>query len=165
MFRFKGMGILVLVALLLLVSGESLSQPGGTVVLTATLSNSQAIPGGVAGTPAAGIGSAAMLFDPADNTLSVAVAYSGLSGPATLAHFHGAPAGATGGVVQTLCGAPPPALLAAGDCPSAGNSGFLQGTWAVPDDQVAALLSGQLYINIHTGLNGAGEIRGQVFPQ
>lgn len=162
MFRFKGMGILVLGALLLLVSGESLSQGGGALVLTATLSSSQAIPAGADGTPAAGIGSATMLFDPANNTLSVAVAYSGLSGPATLAHFHGAAAGATGGVVQTLCGAPPPAL--AGGCPS-GNSGFLQGTWDVPEDQVAALLSGQLYLNIHTDLNGAGEIRGQVFPQ
>jgi hypothetical protein len=134
-------------------------QPATLVVLTATLTTTQEVPTPTVTTTV--IGAGVFVFDPATNTLSFTVAYRGLSGAATAAHFHNGAAGAAGPVVQTICGAPPPALL--GACP-AGNSGLLTGTWTVPAPLVPALLAGGLYVNIHTGTNAAGEIRGQITP-
>ena len=151
------------VAVLLVGSVSNLAQSGGPIVFTANLTATQEAPAPADSTPATAGGFATLLFNPADSTLTFAVAYSGLSGTATLAHFHGALPGVSGGVVQTVCGVPSPAL--AGNCPSNGNSGFLQGVWNVPADQVNALVTGQLYLNIHTDLNKGGEIRGQVLPR
>src|SRR5580658_4671637 len=51
----------------------------------------------------AGTGTADLTYDPATRTLTWSVAYSGLSGPATMAHFHGpAAAGKNGPVVIWL---------------------------------------------------------------
>lgn len=136
-------------------------QQAGSTLLTATLTTAQEIPSPAAATPAPAAGAAVLLFDPATSTLNFTVAYKGLSGAATAAHFHNGATGAAGPVVQTICGAPGPALLSA--CP-AGNVGFLTGTWTVPTSLVPALLAGGLYVNIHTGLNPAGEVRGQVTP-
>lgn len=136
-------------------------QQAGSTLLTATLTIAQEVPPPAAATPATAAGAAVLLFDPATSTLNFAVAYKGLSGAATAAHFHNGAPGAAGPVVQTICGAPGPALLDA--CP-AGNEGFLTGTWTVPAGLVPTLLAGGLYINIHTRLNPAGEIRGQVTP-
>jgi hypothetical protein len=132
---------------------------GYLVVLTATLTTTQEVPTPTVTTTV--IGAGVFVFDPATNTLSFTVAYRGLSGAATAAHFHNGAAGAAGPVVQTICGAPAPALL--GPCP-AGNSGLLTGTWTVPAPLVPTLLAGGLYVNIHTATNTAGEIRGQITP-
>lgn len=136
-------------------------QQAGSTLLTATLTTAQEIPSPAAATPTTAVGAAVLLFDPATSTLNFTVAYKGLSGAATAAHFHNGAAGAAGPVVQTICGAPGPALL--GAC-STGNDGFLTGTWAVPAGLVPALLAGGLYVNVHTGLNPAGEVRGQITP-
>jgi hypothetical protein len=36
--------------------------------------------------------------------------------------------------------------------------------WAIPPEQVANLLDGRLYVNIHSELYVAGEIRGNIMP-
>ncbi len=132
-------------------------QPAALVVLTATLTTTQEVPTPTVTTTV--IGAGVFVFDPTTNTLSFTIAYKGLSGAATAAHFHSAAAGAAGPVVQTICGAPAPALL--GACPTS-TGGFLTGTWTVPATLIPVLLAGGLYVNIHTGTNAAGEIRGQI---
>ncbi len=69
-------------------------------------------------------------------------------------HIHNAPAGAPGGIVLFL---QPP-------LPTLTDGAFIwEGTTAMlTDEQKAALQSGQLYANLHTETNLAGEIRGQI---
>jgi hypothetical protein len=84
--------------------------------------------------------------------LMYTISYSGLSGPATAAHLHG-PADPTqnAGVLIPLN---PPATA----------SGTFSGTVALDPTNLAYLLAGQTYINIHTATNSGGEIRAQVYP-
>lgn len=138
--------------------GESSSQP---VVFTATINAAQEVPTPAAETPAGGIGSGSLIYNPSEGTLKFAFSYRGLSDAAAAAHFHNGAPGTAGPVIQTICGAPEPAIV--GDCP--GASGFLQGTWEVPQEQVEALMQGDLYFNIHTPLNQPGELRGQITRQ
>ncbi len=104
------------------------------------------------------------------NGIHFQVAVHNLSGDATAAHIHG-PAGtdANGPVVVTLCGGPPPTVLA--QCTM--ENGMLKISGVITNQLVgmtgaefmAALNSGQLYINVHTALNPAGEVRGQLYPR
>ena len=82
------------------------------------------------------------------NLLTWTVTYSGLTGPATGAHFHGpAIAGANGPVVVPFSGS-----LAS---PTMGSA-----TLTAP--QLADLMAGRWYVNLHTAAHPGGEIRGQV---
>ena len=95
-----------------------------------------------------GKGSAEVTFDPASKKVSWTVTYSGLSGPATAAHFHGpAEPGKNAGVAVPI---PDQAKS-----PVTGSATF-------SDAQAADLQAGRYYINIHTAANPGGEIRGQV---
>jgi hypothetical protein len=79
------------------------------------------------------------------------VTWTGLTGPATLGHFHGpALAGANASPVITFT------------LTNNGNAGYAAATVTLTDAQEADLLAGKWYANIHTQMNGAGEIRGQV---
>ena len=82
------------------------------------------------------------------DTLSWSIAYSGMTGPVTAAHFHGpAAAGANAGVVL----------------PFAGNLGSpITGSKQLTPAQILQLQSGLWYINLHTAANPGGELRGQV---
>jgi hypothetical protein len=93
-------------------------------------------------------GSADIDYDPASKKLSWKLSYSGLSGPATAAHFHGpAEAGKNAGVAVAI--------------PNA-TSSPVEGSATLTDAQAADLVAGKYYINIHTAANPGGEIRGQV---
>jgi hypothetical protein len=95
-----------------------------------------------------GTGTADIDYDPATKKLSWKVTYSGLTGPATAAHFHGpAEAGKNSGV------AVPIANIA---------SSPAEGSATLTDTQAADFLAGKYYVNIHTAANPGGEIRGQV---
>ncbi len=73
--------------------------------------------------------------------------YSGLTGPATAAHLHGpAPAGKNAGVMV----------------PINPHGPSFEGSATLNDAQAKALMDGDLYVNIHTAANKAGEIRGQL---
>jgi hypothetical protein len=96
----------------------------------------------------AGKGTADIDYDPASKKLSWKVTYSGLSGPATAAHFHGpAEPGKNAGVAVPI--------------PNVGSSPA-EGSATLTDSQAADLTSGKYYVNIHTAANPGGEIRGQV---
>ena len=95
----------------------------------------------------AGKGTADVSFDTATKVLTWKVTYSGLTGPATMAHFHG-PAEA---------GKNAPVAVPFKDVASGA-----EGTATLTDAQAADLLAGKMYINVHTDAHKGGEIRGQV---
>jgi hypothetical protein len=93
-------------------------------------------------------GSADLDYDAASKKLSWKITYSGLSGPATAAHFHGpAEAGKNAGVAVAI--------------PNA-TASPVEGSATLTDAQAADLAAGKYYINVHTAANPGGEIRGQV---
>jgi hypothetical protein len=102
----------------------------------------------VPATTSAGTGTADIDYDAATKKLTWKLTYSGLSGPATAAHFHG-PAGVAdkAGVAVAI--------------PNAGTSP-VEGSATLTDAQAADLVAGKYYVNIHTAANPGGEIRGQV---
>ena len=96
----------------------------------------------------AATGTADIDYDAATKKLSWKVTYTGLSGPATAAHFHGpAEAGKNAGVAVAI--------------PNA-TSSPVEGSATLTDAQAADLVAGKYYVNIHTAANPGGEIRGQV---
>jgi hypothetical protein len=96
-----------------------------------------------------GTGKGEVRYDTATKKCSWTVTYSGLSGPATSAHFHGPAApGANAGPVITL----DPTTLASP----------VKGEALLTDAQAADLAKGLWYLNIHTAKHPPGEIRGQV---
>ncbi len=88
-------------------------------------------------------------YDTSSKLLSWHVEYANLTGPATMAHFHGpAPVGQNAGVVIPI---------ATADLPSP-----IDGHATLNPTQETDLLAGKWYFNVHTAKNPGGEIRGQV---
>lgn len=117
-----------------------------TFACTTSLDGSQEVPP----VETEGTGSASVAFDSDTNELSWEIEFTGLSGPATGAHFHGPAAeGANAGVQVNI-----------GDV--SGLTSPIEGSAELTAEQASALLDGELYINIHTEANPNGEIRGQV---
>ncbi len=87
-------------------------------------------------------------YDTDSRTLTYEVGYADLTGPATMAHFHGpAPAGKNAGVMVPITGS---------------LASPIKGSATLTDDQAKALMNGDLYFNIHTAMNKGGEMRGQL---
>jgi len=99
----------------------------------------------------------------------------GLSSAPTGVHLH-APATTTANapVIITLCGNPAPSALG-GACPALDSDGVfaiqglmtsgLAAAWGLSGAQFQDWLENELvYINVHTALNPAGEVRGQLAP-
>jgi len=91
----------------------------------------------------AGTGSVTASYDTDSKKLTWKGSYSGLTGPATAAHFHGpAPEGKNAGVMV----------------PISPNGPSFEGSATLNDAQAKALMD----VNIHTAANKGGEIRGQL---
>jgi hypothetical protein len=96
----------------------------------------------------AGKGTADVDYDAATKKLTWKLTYSGLSGPPTAAHFHGPADPSKNAAVAVAIPNP--------------SSSPVEGSATLTDAQVADLMAGQYYINVHTAANPGGEIRGQV---
>jgi hypothetical protein len=95
----------------------------------------------------AGTGSVTATYDTESKKLTWKGSYSGLTGPATAAHFHGpAPEGKNADVMV----------------PISPNGPSFEGSVTLNDAQANALMDGDMYVNVHTAANKGGEIRGQL---
>ena len=112
-----------------------------------TLSNA-AVPNSITITQGS-TGTVTATYDTASKKFTYTVTYSGLTGPATAAHFHGpAAAGAN---------APPVVPI-----PATALASPIKGDATLTDAQAADLAGGKWYFNVHTAAHGPGEIRGQL---
>ena len=98
-----------------------------------------------------GSGLAVLTLNSAQTQLEYDITISQITPSA--AHFHNAGAGLNAGVVKTLTFV---------DGHASGVWSSTDGTQPLTSALVDELLSGRLYVNIHTTLNPGGEIRGQV---
>jgi hypothetical protein len=127
-------------------SSPSMSMPmasSNTAGFTATLSGASEVPPKTTD----GSGTMTATLDKGTNVLTWKITYSGLSGPATMAHFHGpAMPGSNAGVAVPFSSPVSP----------------IEGSATLSAMQVADLMAGKWYANVHTAANPGGEIRGQV---
>ena len=95
-----------------------------------------------------GTGSLTGTYDTDTKVLTWTATYSGLTGPATAAHFHApAPTGQSAGVEVPIKGE---------------LASPITGSATLTDEQAKNLTDGMTYFNVHTAANKGGEIRGQV---
>lgn len=94
-----------------------------------------------------GVGTVIATVYPSTKAMTYVVEYKNLSGPATAAHIHGPGA----------AGANAPVVIPAVVAPAK-----ITGGATLTDAQMADLLAGNYYFNIHTAANPGGEIRGQM---
>jgi hypothetical protein len=133
-----------MLAMLALGATVAFAGPAFAEKMKATLDGKSEVPPNAS----AGTGTADIDYDAATKKLSWKLTYSGLSGPATAAHFHGpAEPGKNAGVGLAI---PNP------------TTSPVEGSATLTDAQAADLAAGKYYINVHTAANPGGEIRGQV---
>ena len=126
---------------------DSVSSNSSTYALSGNASGAQETPSNTT----TGTATLTGTYNASTNALQYNINWTGLTGAATAMHFHG-PA-AMGVSANVLVGL---------EITMNGLSGNAAGTITVNDAFKTALLSGQVYYNIHTALYPAGEIRGQV---
>ncbi|HEY8288204.1 MAG TPA: CHRD domain-containing protein [Acetobacteraceae bacterium] len=116
-----------------------------TINYTAKLSGAREVPK----TDSKGTGTFQGTLDTTSKVLTYTLTFDKLSGPATAAHLHGPAAHtAAAGVMAPLGDKNPTSPVS--------------GTVTLNDDQLKALQSGKVYVNVHTAANPGGEIRGQI---
>jgi hypothetical protein len=114
-------------------------------IFEASLSGAQEVPP----VRTSGSGSAELHYNENNSMLSWRVTHGGLSGPVTGAHIHGPAApGQNAGVIIPFTGNL--------------NASPITGETRITQEQLAQLMSGQWYVNLHTPVHPQGEIRGQL---
>ncbi len=117
------------------------------MAVTASLSPSAE----VAAPKSDGSGSLTGTYDPATMMLKFKVEYKGLTGPATMAHFHAAaPTGKNAPVEIPIKGS---------------VASPIEGDLKLTAADAKNLTDGMTYFNVHTAANPGGEIRGQVLAK
>ena len=107
--------------------------------------------------------------------------YGGLEGDVTQAHLHVGNPGNNGAIVVFLCANDPfapPAPATAPECPASPNvvEDVIDPADVLADDDGVLeagdldglkrlIRQGAVYVNVHSGLHGAGEVRGQMSPR
>jgi len=137
------LGLLWLTALPFLLTAQN-----SRLAFTAHLEGTQEVPP-VVGT-AQGLVTVTLSADL--KTMSIHGVFSGLTGPATAAHFHVGLPGANGPVVLGLT-----------DLFIGGNR--LAGSKPLSAILLRQILNGQIYFNVHTAAHPSGEIRGQLYAE
>lgn len=128
------------------VMGFAAASQAATVTYKAAMTGKSEVPANTT----AGTGEVTATYDTATKKLTWKGTYSGLTGPATAAHFHGpAGEGKNAGVLIPISPATSP----------------LEGSATLTDAQAKALQDGEVYVNVHTAANKGGEIRGQLVKQ
>jgi hypothetical protein len=113
-------------------------------IFEATLSGSQEVPP----VASSGTGQAEVQFNTHTNVITWKVTYTGLSAPATAGHMHGpADPGQNAGVVVPFANV---------------TAQPITGQATLNAAQVADLVAGRWYVNIHSTAHAGGEIRGQL---
>lgn len=140
MTKIKALAVASLAAAGLSLAGAAWAD---TVQFHAALSGAQEVPPN----DSQGMGQASAMLDTTTKQLTYSVTYTGLTGPAMAAHFHGPAAPGTN--------APPVVPLSMPASP-------ITGTATLTDAQIADLRAGKWYVNVHTMAHPGGEIRGQV---
>jgi hypothetical protein len=131
----------LLAAALFLAAAPALAD---TVTLKGELKGSNEVPPN----NSTGTGSAEATFDTVTRRLSWTVNFSGMTGPLTGAHFHGAAeAGRNAGIVLPFPGA---------------SASPITGSATLNEAQATDLLAGRWYANLHTATHPGGELRGQM---
>lgn len=131
--------------LALVAAAVAFATPAAAEMMTmkATLDSKSEVPAN----DSKGSGTADVSYDTASKKITWKITYSGLTGPATMAHFHGpAEAGKNAPVAVPIAPATSPS----------------EGSAVLTDAQATDLMSGKYYINVHTEAHKGGEIRGQV---
>lgn len=145
-FAFLAAGLLILAV-------ASVARAAET--FTASLDGANSVPP-IAGD---GTGSATVTISDDGQSVSWNVTWSGLTGPPSASHIHIGAADATGPVMIPF--APVSATGTSGTFNAADYTGGdgLPADWA---GVLAAIRSGNTYVNVHTAANPPGEIRGQL---
>ena len=94
-----------------------------------------------------GTGTVKAELDTATNAFTYTVTYTGLTGPATMAHFHG----------PAAPGANAPPIIVIKSLPRP-----IEDRAVLTADQAKDLQTGKWYFNVHTAAHPGGEIRGQL---
>jgi hypothetical protein len=123
----------------------SLAAQAATITLKATLTASAEVPA----KDSAGKGVLVGTLDTDTNEFKYHIEFSGLTGPAVAAHFHGPAAEGANAKPQI------PIKVSPIVSP-------IDGTATLTAEQAKDLLAGTWYFNLHTSANPGGEIRGQL---
>ncbi|MCK9409606.1 MAG: CHRD domain-containing protein, partial [Bacteroidetes bacterium] len=92
------------------------------------------------------LGYGTFTINDAKTQVTYSIAVTGMTGPVTMAGIFQGGTGIVGSMVTSL--------------PFVGN--VSSGQWSIPDSLVDDFTAGNLYVNVTTGTNPAGEIRGQI---
>lgn len=104
------------------------------------------------GSPA--VGTASGTYNAATNTLNITAVATGFLSARIGAHIHGpAPVGVNAGIIFDL-----------GVAGAGGNYNNINSVWVMSAAQEIDFLAGLHYVNIHTGADSLGAIRGQLNP-
>ncbi len=123
----------------------AIAKPTHQLTFFAVLNGGQVVPP----SPSNAMGVGFLTFDESTKRICYSISYSQLQGTETEAHLHGAPPGQTNAVLYDLTPLGTPKVSCLGP---------------IKPNEEKLLKQGRMYINIHTDVFVAGEIRGQVLP-